>query len=476
MGAASVADRVFPGYDGPDVSTPEVAIIPTPGLGNSSYLVAVDGNAAAIDVTRDAWRIRENARERGWRITHVLETHVHNDYLSGALELAASDGTTIVAPADGGYSFEHRAAGEGFELDLGGAGLVARATPGHTPEHISWELQDGDGRATVLFSGGSLLMGGVGRTDLLGRGRLEEMTAAQFRTMRRLAEMPDDVIVRPTHGAGSFCVAGDVDIGGNATIGALKRWNPAFAADDMATFETELTAGRTLYPAYYRRMAPLNRRGARLLGGRPEPHALTTQEFTAARDAGAWIVDARDRWGFAARHVKGSWNIEAGDSFAAYAGWLLPFDAPICLVVDDPEEEVRATEELLRIGYDHVIGHLGGGMDAWVAVGGETSSFGTASWQELRPGGHAAERILDVRQPYEWQQGAVPGSELAFVADLPRKVGDLDSDASYLVACRTGIRATIAASLLDAAGIAARPVVDGGIPALDPKELQPAAA
>jgi rhodanese-related sulfurtransferase len=417
--------------------------------------------------------VREAAETRGWRIRQALETHVHNDYLSGARELAVDSGTAIVAPVGGGYAFDHQPAGEGFELDLGGGGgLVARATPGHTPEHISWELQDGSGAPLALFSGGSLLIGGVGRTDLLGRARTDEMTAAQFRTMRRLAELPDAVVVHPTHGAGSFCVAGDVDIGGLATVGALKRWNPAFAAPDRAAFDRELDAGRTLYPVYYRRMAPLNRRGPRLLGGRPAPHAMTTQAFAEARAAGAWIVDARDRWAFAAGHVKGSWNIEAGDSFAAYAGWLLPFDAPVCLIVDSPEQEVEVREELLRIGFDHVLGHLAGGMDAWYAVGGETGSYPTASWQELAEA--SEELVLDVRQPHEWRGGVVPGSELAFVADLPASLGRLDRARSYLVACRTGIRAAIAASLLDAAGYRVRPVVDGGVPALRPDQLVPA--
>ncbi len=455
------------------MSAREVVTVPTPGLGNNAYLVAGEDRVVAIDVPRDGWRILGAAEERGWRVTHTLETHVHNDYLTGARDLAGSHGTTVVAPAGGDYAFEHRAADEGFELDVGGAGLVARATPGHTPEHLSWELQDGAGTARALFSGGSLLIGGVGRTDLLGRARVDEMTEAQFRTMRRLAELPDDVLVYPTHGAGSFCVAGDVDIGGLATIGALRRWNPAFAAPDLATFDAELSAGRTRYPAYYRRMAPLNRRGPRRLTGPPAPHPLATPEFARARAAGVGVVDARDRWAFAEGHVKGSWNIEAGDAFAAYAGWVLPFDAPICLIVDSPEQEVEVREELLRIGFDHVIGHLAGGMDAWIAVGGEVSSYRTAGWEELlapEPG----ERILDVRQPYEWAQGIVPGSELAFVADLPRDIADLDRDASYLVACRTGVRAAIAASLLDAAGIAARPVVDGGVPALPADSLKPA--
>ena len=457
---------------------PEIAVVPTPGLGNNAYLVGLAERAVVIDAPRDGWRVTEVAHAHGWRVTHAIETHVHNDYLSGALELRRANGAAIVVPAGGRYRFAHVAADDGYSLDLQGAGLVARATPGHTLEHIAWELQDGGGRSLALFSGGSLLIGGVGRTDLLGPSRTAELTAAQFETMQRLAELHDEVVVYPTHGAGSFCVAGDSDGPSSASIGALKRWNPAFAASDLETFDRELAAGRTRYPAYYRRMAPLNRRGPQLLGEPTTPHPLTTHEFSAARDAGVWLIDVRDRWAFAERHVKGSWNIELGDSMSAYAGWLLPFDAPICLVVDDPIQEVEAADELLRIGYDHVIGHLHGGLDDWVAAGGDTSTYGTAGWQELRAyaageGGDAA-HILDVRQPYEWRDGAIPRSRRVFVADLPDVLHGLDRGTTWLVACRTGVRAAIAASMLDAAGIPARPVVDGGVPALPPGELEPA--
>jgi len=464
-----------------DPEAPQVLVVSTPGLGNSTYLIASGDEAVVIDPPRDGWRVTEVAEERGWRVTHALETHVHNDYLSGARELRSSHQTRIVAPAKGRYLFPYQPADEGFSIDLGGGGLVARATPGHTPEHISWELQDGAGRPRALFSGGSLLIGGVCRTDLLGDARVAELTEAQYRSMRRLAELPDDVVVYPTHGAGSFCVAGDADGPVHSTIGALKRWNPAFAAPDLATFDQQLVAGRTRYPTYYRRMAPLNRRGPRLLGGASAPRPLPAHEVARAQQAGTWLIDVRDRWAFAARHVKGSWNIELGDSLAAYVGWLLPFDAPICLIVDDPVQEVESIDELARIGFDHVVGHLHGGLDGWVASGGETSSYETAGWQELQSyaagdggDGGAAKHILDVRQPYEWAAEAIPGSRRIFVADLPGELSSLDRDAAWLVACRTGARAAIAASLLDAAGIPARPVVDGGVPALPPDELQPA--
>jgi hydroxyacylglutathione hydrolase len=457
----------------------EVVVVPTTGLGNQAYLVGQGDSAIAIDVPRDAWRIAQVAEARGWRITHALETHVHNDYLSGARELRRRHHARIVAPAAGRYRFAHEAAGDGFRLDLAHGGLVARATPGHTLEHLSWELQDGSGRPLSLFSGGSLLISGVGRTDLLGAAQLDELTRAQFHSMRRLAELPDAVVVYPTHGAGSFCAAGGDDGPGALTIGALRTQNAAFAATDEAAFDRELAAGRTRYPSYYRRMAALNRRGPRLLGSAPVAKPRSVSEVAGARAAGVTIVDVRDRSTFAACHIAGSWNVEFGDSLSAYLGWLLPFDAPICLVVDDPAQEVAVAEELLRIGYEHVLGHLEGGIDAWLAAGGETGTYATSTWQELSSvaahGRAVATRILDVRQPYEWAEGAIAGSRLVFVADLPQQLASIERDREWLVACRTGIRAAIAASLLDAAGIPVRPVVDGGIPSLPPGQLLPMA-
>lgn len=458
-------------------AAPRVVTVPAIGLGNNTYLVGSGGRAVAIDVPRDGWHIAEIAAQHGWRISHALETHVHNDYLSGARELRRTHGTAVIAPARGGYRFPHEGAVDGFRLDVEGGGLIARATPGHTPEHLSWELQDGSGRPVALFSGGSLLIGGVGRTDLLGPSRTAELTDAQFRTMHRLARLPDDVVVYPTHGAGSFCVAGSADSPDRATIGALRQWNPAFAAPDLGAFERLLAVGRSRYPAYYRRMAPLNRRGPRLLGASPRPRPLTVPQVVAARTAGVWLIDVRDRWAFAERHIKGSWNIELGDSLSAYMGWLLPFDAPLCLIVDDPVQETEAAVELARIGFDHVLGHLHGGLDGWVAAGGQISSYATAGWQELRAyaagqGGDPG-HILDVRQPYEWAEGVIPGSRQRFVPEIPAATAEFDHEWPWLVACRTGVRAAIAASILDAAGVPVRPVVDGGVPALRPEELQP---
>ena len=190
----------------------DIELFTTPGLGDTSYLIASDGEAALVDPQRDAWRFLAVAEQRGWRLRHVLETHVHNDYLSGALEARAATGARIAAPALGGYAFDHHGAEEGTTIEVGALRLRAMATPGHTPEHLAWAIHSADGAAGAppsgVFTGGSLLVGTAGRTDLLGEDRIAELTKLQAATLRRLAALPPDVQVLPTHGAGSFCSVG----------------------------------------------------------------------------------------------------------------------------------------------------------------------------------------------------------------------------------------------------------------------------
>jgi hydroxyacylglutathione hydrolase len=450
----------------------EIRSIPTEGLGNSAHILSSGGDALVVDAPRDAWRVASVAEEHGLRLRHALETHVHNDYLSGARELRRSHGTAIAGPAAGRYRFSLRGAEEGTRIELGEVAVVARATPGHTPEHIGWEVQDASGIPVALFSGGSLLMAGVGRTDLLGHARTPELTAAQFRTMRRLAELPDDVVVHPTHGAGSFCVSGAADTPSSATIGSLRTSNPAFRASDERTFEAILEEGRTLYPTYYRRMAPLNRRGPVILGGPPAPPRLPVKAVAVAHRGGAWLIDVRSPRSFARAHVPGSLNIDLRDSFAAYVGWLVPFDRPIVLLAEGPGQAAAAATELLRIGYDHVLGFLEG-AGAWAAAGLPTRSYPFVTPEGLRRivSEEGPERILDVRQPYEWQEGSIAGSRRIFVADLPRAIPTLDRSAAWTIACKAGTRAAIAASLLDANEVPVRLVIGGGVPSLPREEL-----
>jgi len=445
-----------------------VAVFVTAGLGDNSYLVSSEGEAAVVDPQRDAWRFLRAAEADGARIRAVLETHVHNDYVSGAHELRDATGAELVVPAQGHYQFPHRPAADGHEVRIGQFRLIAMATPGHTPEHLAWLLYQGDAATPrAVFTGGSLLVGSAGRTDLLGPELAGELTQAQFVTIRKLGALPDEVEVLPTHGAGSFCVAAMPATHRTSTIALERRENPLLRAADLTSFDEELRGELLAYPAYYRHMAPINRAGAAVLGDLPAIQALGPEELAARARAGALIVDGRDRDDFAAAHLPGSVNIELNAGFASYVGWVLPFDHPLLLVLPDPVERglEEATTQLIRIGWRHVEGWLAGGVDAWRASGGELRSYPSGGVKELCDAflEDKAPRVLDVRQELEWQGGGIPGSERVFVGDLPARLGRLSLDEVHWVVCSNGHRASIAASLLDRAGIPVRLVGTGGV-------------
>jgi len=445
-----------------------VEVFVTAGLGDNSYLVSSEGEAAVVDPQRDAWHFLRAADTKGVRIRAVLETHVHNDYVSGAHELRAATGAELVVPAKGRYQFPHRPAADGHEVRIGDLRLVALATPGHTPEHLAWLVYQGDATTpSAVFTGGSLLVGSAGRTDLLGPELAGELTKAQFASIRKLGALPDEVEVLPTHGAGSFCVAAMPATRRTTTIAEERRENFLFRAADLASFDEELRGELLAYPAYYRHMAPLNRAGAEVLGGLPQVPAVGPEELSAQGRAGALIVDARDRGDFAAAHIPGSVNIELNAGFASYIGWMLPFDDPLLLVLPDQGDRSleEAVTQLVRIGWRHVEGWLAGWIGAWRASGGELRSYPCGGVKELCDAVLAgkAPRVLDVRQELEWQWGAIPGSEQVFLADLPAHLSRLSPDEVHWVVCSNGHRASIAASLLDRVGIPVRLVGMGGV-------------
>ena len=444
----------------------DVEVFVTGGLGDNSYLLVSGDEAAVVDPQRDAWRFLHAAQARGAVIRAVLETHVHNDYVSGAHEIRASTGAQIIAPAKGRYEFPHRPADEGDEVMLGDLRLVAMATPGHTFEHISWLAHEA-GAPAAVFTGGSLLVGSAGRPDLLGDQHTGELTRAQYATLQRLATLPGGARVLPTHGAGSFCVASMPDTRRTTTIGRERGENPLFRAADEDAFTDELHAEVMAWPTYYRHMAPINRAGAEVLRGLPQVPAAGPEELAARARAGAIVVDGRDRDDFAAAHIPGSVNIELNAGFASYVGWMLPFDAPLLLVLPDPVEPAleQAVTQLIRIGWRRLEGHLAGGIDAWRSSGGELRSYPSGGVKQLCDAILAgkAPHVLDVRQQLEWQWGTIPGSEQVFLADLPAHLGQLSRDEVHWVVCSNGHRASIAASLLDRARIPAHLVGTGGV-------------
>lgn len=460
----------------------DLEVFVTPGLGDNSYLLASGGEAVVVDPQRDAWRFLAAADAHGWRIRAVLETHVHNDYVSGAHEIRRATGAELIVPSRGQYTFDHRPADEGDELVIGDLRVIARATPGHTPEHLAWEVQravPGEAVVTVeaVFTGGSLLVGSAGRSDLLGAELAEGLAREQFRSIQRIAALADAVHVLPTHGAGSFCVSTPSAGGAVTSTLADERFrNPAVWGIDEDAFVRSHLSGLLAFPAYYAHMAPLNRAGAAVLGARPHLPSLGADAVAELAANGAWIIDARKRVAFAAAHIPGSINVELADSFGAYVGWVVPFGERIVLVLPeagegpaDPAE--LAVTQLLRIGYDHVLGSLDAGIAAWHGSGRQTRSYGTASMRELHR--ERVERgnlvpVLDVRQAEEWRTApAISDAQRIFIGDLPGHVHDVDAGTGSTgpevwVHCATGYRAAVAASLLDRAGIPVRLVASGG--------------
>ncbi|MGH2572925.1 MAG: MBL fold metallo-hydrolase [Actinomycetota bacterium] len=449
----------------------ELEVVVTPSLGDNSYLVASGGAAALVDPQRDIGRYLEPAEARGLAIRYALETHLHNDYVSGAIELRAATGAEIVAPARGGYEFPVRPMAEGDEIRVGDVRLVALETPGHTPEHISYLLYgEGSDAPNAVFTGGSLMVGGAGRTDLLGEEFTDELARAQYRTLRRFAALPDAVQVLPTHGPGSFCGVGPAPKERTSTIADERRGNRALAAPDEEAYVEQQLGGLVSYPDYYRYIAPINRAGPRVLGEVQRPQPLWSGDVSRRIEEGAWVIDGRPREAFAEAHVPESLNVELDDGFATYVGWVVPFNAPLVLLVPQPEGASleEAVVQLLRIGYERIEGYLAGGMEAWRADGRQVRSFGASKIEELceayREG--RLPPVLDVRQQREWDAGHIPGSRHIFVGDLRDRLGEVPRHREIWTACSTGHRAAIAASLLDRSGAAVRLVSRGGIPDL----------
>jgi rhodanese-related sulfurtransferase len=354
-------------------------------------------------------------------------------------------------------------------MPFGDATLRGLATPGHTPEHLAYLLRDGP-EGIALFSGGSLMVGGAGRTDLLGPQRTDELTRLQFRSMRRLADLPDGVRVLPTHGAGSFCAVGSPGERRTSTIAEERATNLSFTETDEEAFVRRQLTGLMAFPAYYAEMAPINRAGPPVLGAAPRPRAMTPDQVADALAAGARLVDVRDGAAFAERHVAGSLNVPLEPSFPSYVGWLLPFATPVVLSVLDDERDDDALDEasvqLGRIGWDAVLGHLEGGIDAWTASGRATRSFPILRLEQLvdeLAAGEAGE-ILDVRQTTEWDAGHLEGSRHLFVGDLPERLEGFDPSERQTVICASGYRSSMAASLLDGAGVPVRLVARSGVP------------
>lgn len=434
----------------------DVRVIPLvdEGLGNSAYLIDLDdGRALAVDVSRDLRALRDASRRHGLTVAYTADTHLHADFLTGALQLARTDGAQVLASASGNREYPHIGLADSDEVDLGGLRLRALATPGHTHEHMAFELLD-DSRTIGVFTGGSLIVGSAARTDLVSPDRTEELARAQYRSLQRLARLDDDVAVWPTHGAGSFCSA-PPGAERTSTIGTERATNALLRAGSEDAFVAELLGSLGTFPPYFLRLGEINRRGPAAVEG-DNLRALTADEVASLVAAGAQVVDVRPLADFGAGHVPGSVSIPLRPVFATWLGWLVDDDRPIVVVRNPDQDPAEIVWQARKVGYDQLAGELGGGLTAWTAAGQPTGSIPVAGPEVLD-----GARVLDIRQRGEYQAGHVPGADSIELGALTTRAIELP-DEPLVVMCGHGERAMGAASLLARTGHHHVTVLDGG--------------
>jgi glyoxylase-like metal-dependent hydrolase (beta-lactamase superfamily II)/rhodanese-related sulfurtransferase len=425
------------------------------GLGHSSYLVDLDDSRAlVVDPPRIPDGQLGEARAKGLAIAVTADTHSHADYVSGS-PLLTAHGATFLAPRDAGLEVAHQgiAAGDVFELRPG-LSLRAIATPGHTPEHLAYLLCE-DGRPIALFSGGSLMVGTVGRTDLLGVELREDLARRLYRALRdEILTLPDDLAVYPTHGAGSFCSAPGAGER-TTTIGHERATNLLLHAPDEDAFVSQLLAGFGTFPTYFRRLPEVNRRGPRLYDAVPALDRLDVERFQRSVTNGALVIDVRSFDEFAGGQVPGALSLALRPVFGSWLGWLVDPERPLVFVLDDEQDRADLVRQCLSVGYEHLVGELDGGMTVWRAAGRAEQQLDLVEAEDV----HGT--VLDVRQRAEYEDGHLPGAvhiELGSLADAVDQV----EVGPLTVMCGHGERAMTGASILAAHGRTGLRVLAGG--------------
>ena len=436
---------------------PTVLAIDTPTLGDRSYLVHDGELAFVVDPQRDIDRVLALAEQAGVRITHVFETHIHNDYVTGGLALARHTGAGYYVNAEDPVQFERIPVRDGDVIEVSESLRVrVLATPGHTYTHLSYVL-DADKDPVGVFTGGSLLFGATGRPDLLGPDHTQALVHSQYASAHRLAaELPESADVYPTHGFGSFCSATEPDdtastaeAGGTAsTIGKERRTNPALTLDEE-DYVAALIEGLDVWPAYYAHMAPANEAGPAAPDLAPAARA-DSRQLRRRIEAGEWVVDLRTRTAFAAGHVPGTFNFGIDGSFATYLGWLIPWGTPLTLLATTAEEIAEAQRELVRIGIDRPAAAATGEVREWST--GPLGAFERGTFADLaQVRHHRPVAVLDVRRRLERTEAHIEGSTHIPLHELLHRQDELPPGEIW-VHCAAGYRASIATSLLAAGG------------------------
>lgn len=427
----------------------DVTVIDTPQLGDRSYLVHDGQTGLVIDAQRDIDRVEALLEQTGVGLTHVAETHIHNDYITGGLVLARKHGAAYLVNAADEVSFERTPIADGETVQVGELTVKAVATPGHTHHHLSFVVTHGDEQA--VFSGGSVLYGSVGRTDLLGSEHTVGLTHDQYASARRLAaEAQEQAALYPTHGFGSFCSSGPATGASESTLGEQFETNHVYTDPDEEHFVEELISNLTAYPNYYVHMGPANAAGP-TEPNLEVPDSLDPAELKARLEAGEWVVDLRNRVAYSSEHLKGTISFEYGNggSFTTFLGWVFPYDRQLTLVGsrDDVENAIR---DLSRIGIDDPDAALGEDPEQ-LAPGATVSSYPRVGWEQVLTDRPEQEPILDVRRAEEYETSHITGAVHIPLHELITRMDEVPAGKLW-VHCGSGYRSGVAASLLERAG------------------------
>ena len=447
-----------------------------PGLAQYSYVLSSEGQAIVIDPMRDFDRYTDYAAEQGVSIKYVTETHIHADFVSGALALAAASGAELALSSYDQepycYSMEHHALRDGDALKIGKLRLVALHTPGHTPEHLSFVLFDEERDASqplALFSGDFLFVGSLGRPDLLGEEAKLTLAHELYRSLHgRIASLPDGVQVYPGHGAGSLCGAG-MSKRAESTLGYERLTQTLFKLEEEV-FVREVLASVPPMPSYYPRVKALNSQGASSVADLPGKMSLTPARVAALLTGeSVTVIDLRRPEAFGGAHIPGAMNIGADQQLSLWAGWMLDPEQRFVLVNDKGDDET-SRRALVRVGLEHIEGFVEKGMPAWVDAGLEftrTAQLSTKEVAECKPD----TQILDVRSDKEWSSGHIQNANHIPLGDLKKRMTELKKSTDIIAVCGSGYRSSIAASLLQANGFTRTGSMDGGMTAWNQQKL-----
>ncbi len=439
-------------------------------LAQASYMIGSEGEAAVIDPRRDVDEYLAEAKKEGFAIRHIIETHLHADFVSGHRELARLTGAKIYFGARAGARFDHVAVRDGDEVAFGNVVLRFLETPGHTPESICVVVFDraAGKEPQAVLTGDTLFIGDVGRPDLAAGGSVTsaELAGMLHDSLQKLLALPDSVAVYPAHGAGSLC-GKNISSDTSSTIGQQRRFNYALQPMAREEFIRLVTADLPEAPAYFARDAALNREGPGNLSELPAPRELSPEELEKIQKAGGVVLDTRPAAQYGAGHVPGSINIGLSGQFASWAGTLLSAETPIVLVAEDPERVSEAHVRLARVGLENITGFLSGGVLAWHESGRPLARTDQISVDELARRLEAGQvaQLVDVRRPAEWSSGHIGQARHVPLHELATRASELDSTLPVTAICAGGYRSSMATSLLERSGFQKVTNVVGGMAA-----------